>query len=215
MGRPMENLIGQEFTRWEVLRLDKIENGIVYWWCRCNCPKKTERSIPAGRLKNQGSKSCGCLIKETATKHGHHDLREYAIWNSMKQKCLNPKNKQFKDFGAKGITICNSWIDFSNFYQDIGNIEIGLNLVLKDGANVFNKDNIELITNKEHSNRKKSNKLITYDGRSLSIAEWSRITGISQGTLRARIFKEGWSIEKALNEPVKILRNINDYNKTL
>jgi hypothetical protein len=84
------------------------------------------------QLKSEHTKSCGCLVGDSAklrfTTHGATvggkqcapPSKPYIVWNAMKQRCINPNNKNYKHYGAKGITVCNRWLDFSKFLADMG-----------------------------------------------------------------------------------------------
>ncbi|KIL42064.1 hypothetical protein SD70_02450 [Gordoniibacillus kamchatkensis] len=119
-------LSGQRFGRWTVLRrADAPKNGCVMWVCICDCG--TQREVTGKYLKNGRSRSCGCLEKDVfkvmITKHGlsKENRAEYATWIRMKERCFNKNNHRFKEYGARGITVCDRWKEsFENFLQDMG-----------------------------------------------------------------------------------------------
>lgn len=124
--KPYE-LTNQRFGRLFVTKkigLDKRSN--VLWECKCDCGKVIQTTSP--NLVSGKSKSCGCLGAEnrlkSVTKHGatknKSRTNEYSIWNGMKNRCLNPKNNGYKNYGGRGIKICDRWNDFANFLADIG-----------------------------------------------------------------------------------------------
>ena len=92
------------------------------WSCVCDCGNKT---IVAGcSLANKDTQSCGCLLKEARKRvknvtHGLIDHPMYESWHGMKQRCFNVNNKDYKHYGARGITICERWLLFKNFYDDM------------------------------------------------------------------------------------------------
>src|SRR4029077_1935061 len=116
------DLTGQRFGKlFIVQRQDK--NGHVAWKCKCDCGNFSIVETHCLRRK-KGTKSCGCLsiqrTKEKNTKHGMKRKKIYNIWVGMKARCLNKNSKDYKRYGEKGITICDEWLDFENFYKDMG-----------------------------------------------------------------------------------------------
>lgn len=112
----MENLTNKRFGRLTALkRTEKRKNGYIVWRCICACGKIT--TVTVGNLKSGNTKSCGCLrqdvIKKIKYKHGDccGDLmtRLYKIWDSMKTRCYSPTNKDYKNYGARGIIVCPEW----------------------------------------------------------------------------------------------------------
>ncbi len=118
MSKPL-NLTGQVFYKLTVIdKAGKDKRGNIRWNCICSCGKKT--IVLANNLRCGNSKSCGCFIKEISTTHGMTKTPEHRSWKSMKGRCLNKKNPSYDWYGAKGITICNSWLMFENFFSDMG-----------------------------------------------------------------------------------------------
>lgn len=119
------NLIGQKFGRLIVMAEieQRASNGHIRWLCKCQCGTMTivyDRHLRIGHTQ-----SCGCLQKEAVRKynttHGKCFTSEYIVWSSMIQRCTNPKCEQYKDYGKRGIRICNRWrYSFENFYADMG-----------------------------------------------------------------------------------------------
>lgn len=117
---PME---GKKFGRLLVIRqLGFSPDGSVIWECLCDCGASI--NAVAFKLRNGHTKSCGCLVRDLATKHGHNTgagkSAEYHSWDAMKQRCLNPKHRRFIDWGGRGIKVCDRWLSFENFLQDMG-----------------------------------------------------------------------------------------------
>lgn len=109
-----KDLTGQKFGRLTVIKKSgKTKWGNIKWFCVCDCGNCC--TIPGGALNKGNTKSCGCLSIEIATKHGyardnaHHPL--YYVWRNMKNRCMNPKNKDFKQYGLRGISVCQEWVD--------------------------------------------------------------------------------------------------------
>ncbi len=125
MGQPL-NIAGQRFGRLTALELlpERSPTGARLWRCRCDCG--AEKIAPTAALNNGLTRSCGCMkrdlgptIREQKTKHGDAKhgkwQRLYHIWISMRQRCNNPKDHAYKDYGGRGIQICPEWSDYQNF----------------------------------------------------------------------------------------------------
>lgn len=110
--------IGERYAGMTVIGdSDKRTGGHVHWLCRCDCG--TEKEVNGLHLRQGRVKSCGCLRGEDHRKTGTH---EYWIWAAMIGRCHNPKNKQYKDYGERGIAVCPEWREsFSAFISDMGN----------------------------------------------------------------------------------------------
>jgi hypothetical protein len=115
----LNNLIGQQFGRYAVLdRAGNTPDGQATWLCRCVCGK--EKTIRGGQLRSGHTKSCGCHKGAIAAarhyRHGKTDTPLFGVWKSMRQRCRNPKNKNWGHYGGRGIGICDEWGDFEVFY---------------------------------------------------------------------------------------------------
>lgn len=111
--------------------------------CVCVCGRTTEVEINS--LKTGNTKSCGCLLAEStkarATKHGRHSTATYKVWSAMVQRCTNPKNPGYKNYGGRGITVDQTWLAFENFYRDMGDPPQGMSLDRIDNDSTYNKYN--------------------------------------------------------------------------
>lgn len=118
------DLTGQVFGRLEVICFSHRDtNRNRYWTCKCECG--TEKTIVQYSFTSGHTKSCGCLHKEALIErnksHNMSDTTEYSIWKGMKKRCSNPKEKCYKDYGGRGIRVCDRWLEnFENFYEDMG-----------------------------------------------------------------------------------------------
>ena len=124
MGRNFVDFTNQRFGRLiAVEKTDRRSGGHIIWKCKCDCGNET--FISSGDLRSGSTQSCGCLQKERTseakTTHGQSYSSEYHTWQMMKDRCYNPNLKHYKDYGGRGITICDHWKDsFENFLADMG-----------------------------------------------------------------------------------------------
>jgi hypothetical protein len=116
------DLTGKIFGRLTCIRFikkrDNQNTSRRFWICKCICGKEVEILISS--LKSKNSQSCGCLKVDKATTHGLSKSSEFRIWSGMFQRCFNPKNDRFKDWGGRGIKVCDRWMKFENFLEDMG-----------------------------------------------------------------------------------------------
>lgn len=176
--------------------------------CLCECGNK--KSVPFGNLIQGLVKSCGCLRKESIAnvgrtinkKHGMALTDVYHIWSSMKARCLNKNSISFPNYGGRGIKVCKEWeLSFEAFYRDMGprpskNHEIDR----IDPNGNYDPNNCRWIDGISQQNNRRNNKEITFQGRTMTIAEWAREKGWGRMKLWQRL-KKGWSVEKALLTP--------------
>ena len=198
------NLIGKRFGRLFVIRRTGSRSGETCWLCVCDC--KQQINVTASSLKSGNTKSCGCFQRQQVSNanstHRKSSSREYTCWSGMKQRCFDKKCSSYRYYGNRGITVCKEWLEFENFYRDMGDRPAGMTLERKDNNKGYSKDNCIWATYETQANNKRNNILLSYNGVKLNITQWSKILNIPAQTIRARL-KQGWSVNKALSEPNK------------
>jgi hypothetical protein len=126
MGKHID-LVGQRFGRLLVLAFEKVDAARhACWLCRCDCGE--ERSVSGNSLRRGNSFSCGCwnlarlALRNLTHGHarGHSTSPEYRSWSGMIQRCRNPENPGWKNYGGRGIKVCERWRSFENFLADMG-----------------------------------------------------------------------------------------------
>lgn len=203
----LTDLAGQKFGRLSAIQRNGThKSGDAMWKCLCDCG--AEKSVRAIHLRSGKSRSCGCLALEEksdrAKTHGLHQAREYRIWAQMKQRCGNPKNRAYPDYGGRGISVCEKWVSsFEMFYADMGQCPSGMTLERRDVDQGYDPGNCKWATRKEQARNKRDNRVVTYMDESLCIQAWAERFGMNAASLRARIFRLGWDVEKAFMTPTK------------
>jgi len=201
-----QDLTGQRFMRLEV----KAYAGGGRWFCICNCGHIVKAR--AGDLKRGDTKSCGCLKKEISarirTTHGYGSRinikSEYGIWNQMHQRCKNPKHRYYSNYGGRGIRVCERWQKFENFLADIGpRPSLNHSLDRIDGNKGYEPGNVKWATKTEQARNQRNNRIAEYQGKTMTLAEACEIAKKPYSTVKARIDRHEWPIEKALSVPVK------------
>lgn len=207
-GMSVVDRVGERYGRLTVLSRaeNKIEpSGAVraMWNCRCDCGN--ERTVSGQTLSKGTTKSCGCLAvemsKERST-HGQSYDSVYRIWNTMKQRCANPKNTHWDSYGGRGIKVCDRWLTFENFFQDMGERPHGLTLERKDNERGYEPGNVIWASRLDQANNRRTNVFITYNGETRTVAEWGRKTGFGKSAIMNRL-SDGWPVERALTEPLQ------------
>jgi hypothetical protein len=146
---------GKVFGRWTVIdRSAKQTSGYKrYWSCVCSCG--TKRDVPGAELATGRSNSCGCIQREKIFKHGKSKSKAFGVWTGMKRRCDDASRYEFRSYGAKGVTYCERWQSFSNFYADMGDPPTGLTLDRIDPYGNYEPGNCKWSTLYEQSKNKR------------------------------------------------------------
>jgi hypothetical protein len=204
MGQSID-ITGQRFGRLVALRLtargSQSRSRSQRWAFKCDCGNEVElrkRNVMYG-----GTLSCGCLSIQTtverSTTHGHAKRGsascEYRSWADMHTRCGNRNRKDYKDYGARGITVCERWESFENFLADLGfkpSPQHSLDRIDPNGN--YEPGNVRWATPIEQANNKRTNRLLTIGGQEATIAEHAREASIPYEVLLKRV-NAGWSTE--------------------
>jgi hypothetical protein len=197
-------IIGQRFGRLVVLaettRRDRAGN--ILWKCRCDCKRTcfTTRT----RLRRGNTRSCGCLRKEfdhllptRPVTHGMSQTPTFNSWCTMRRRCYDPNFKDYKYYGERGITVCERWQSFENFYADMAERPPGTTLDRRNADAQYNKQNCRWADHTTQMNNTRRNRRLTYNGVTLTMSQWAKRASISYTVLRARL-RLGWPLGKAL-----------------
>lgn len=139
-------------------------------------------------------------------KHGGKGTRLYDIWCGMKSRCYNKNDSHYYRWGGRGIIICSAWLlDFSNFrdwaYKNGYAENLTIDRINNNGN--YEPSNCRWITSAEQNNNQRTNRMITYKGKTQNMKQWSKELNINYGTLKSRLDDSHWSVEKAFETRVK------------
>lgn len=206
---------GQKYGRLTTIKKGALIKTNRRWLCKCDCGN--EKEIHASCLHKGTTRSCGCLHSEEITKRNStHRLSKtatYSVWLGVKDRCLNKKSHDYKDYGLRGILVCDSWLNFENFYKDMGEKPNGKSLDRIDNSKGYFKENCRWATHEQQANNKRTNAKYELKGKIKTLSEWSKISKIPYHTLKARLNRLGWDINKAISTPVrKHTKSINQQN---
>lgn len=189
----------------------------TYWKCLCDCGKET--GVFGGHLGNGHTQSCGCLqaqvTKIRSTKHGFKprgkSIPEYKAWANIKERCNNQKNKKYYDYGGRGITVCDRWMEsFDNFFEDMGFRPIDKSSIDRiDNNGNYEPGNCRWSEPLQQANNKRNNRMLLVDGETKSIVDFAKEYGLKTATLKTRIYN-GWSHDKAVKYPLKLKKEYSN-----
>lgn len=217
MPRRSVDVLGQTFGHLIVIRrdLNRISRGTA-WIVRCECG--VEKSVIYSDLRRIFS--CGCmtsdLIAAKRTKHGHARSRrtgtpsspEYKIWTDILRRAHSGSTKAAEHYLHRGITVCERWLDFSNFLADMGprpSPEHTVDRINNDGP--YSPENCRWATNDVQARNKRTTVWIEANGERMCLQDWANRLGCAHSTILHRIRKLGWSPERAVTTPANSLLN--------
>tara|TARA_R110001632_G_scaffold215733_2_gene343017 strand:- start:13549 stop:14109 length:561 start_codon:yes stop_codon:yes gene_type:complete len=172
-------------------------------WVKVMCSCGKEKVASVDHVNSGHTKSCGCLNGRPMG-HTLEHKRMYAVWANIKARCFSKTNKQYVDYGGRGITLCDDWKNsFLTFYRDIGPRPSKKHSVDRiDNNGPYSPENCRWATGCEQQNNTRKNVTLTYKGKTMTVANWSRACDIKASVLYARK-KKGWSDERALTDPIR------------
>jgi hypothetical protein len=196
------DLTGQRFGRLVATRLireKKYGSSQISYECICDCGNT--HTVVARCLRDGRSTSCGCYHKEVVTqlkyKHGGKGTPEYMAWKNMKSRCLNPNNNRFKDWGGRGVTIHESWVnDFDAFLKDLGPKPVGSSLDRINNNLGYQPGNCEWRTMAQQNNNRRNNISIEYNGEVKNVCAWAAHFGITNNTFHSWRVRKGWTMQE-------------------
>lgn len=202
MKQRFKDITGFRFGKLTVIEMATTRKNPknIDWVCKCDCGNMTT-VIGTKLRKENGTKSCGCLINENRfVKHNMSKTREYHSWSGMLDRCYNANSKYYHLYGGRGIEMCPEWKEsFNVFYEDMGACPetYSIDRINNDGN--YEPSNCRWATKQEQSVNRKNTVWIEYEGELKHLAEWARVLGISSELLSFRVTKFG--VDEAFTMP--------------
>lgn len=198
MGGQIKNLTGMSFDKLVVVSFAYVDVLGAHWICKCDCGNI--KIACAHSLKTKHTRSCGCLLF-IAGGMDHEPL--YKKWRDIKVRCYNPKHKSYRNYGGRGIKICDEWksnyLNFRKWALNNG-YDPSLTLDRTDNNKGYSPENCRFTTWKEQENNRRNNHVVTHNNISHTISEWADLLGVSYSTVETRV-KRGWSFERIITTP--------------
>lgn len=206
------DLTGQTFGRLTVEGQESARDkrGRVVWRLACQCGNKV--FYEAGRFKYGNTVSCGCYRRElVGDEHRSHGLSKtpvYSSWLTMRKRCYNEQSPDYPTYGGRGISVCDRWMSFENFYADMGDRPKGMSLDRIDCDGDYSPENCRWATNTQQARNKRNTRMVTFNGVTKSLRDFCEELSLNCGTVMTRITQLGWSIDRALTVPTGRLTNV-------
>lgn len=202
------DLIGKRFGKLVVMERD-LSKKRTAWKCKCDCGNI--KNVQACHLLSGATTSCGCYQKERASqankKHGHTHTSLHNRWKSIRQRCMNPNNQRYEDYGGRGIKLCEEWNNFSNFEKWAleNGYEEGMELDRIDNNKGYSPENCRWCNSQTNNNNKRNT--VKIDG--MTISEFAEYYDINRQTVHYRYYRL-----KKLNQEIST-KNIITYANQL
>lgn len=197
-GNRRLKLDGKKFGRLTVLKFHDIrtrkENKKESrWLCKCDCGNETV--VVGSSLKSGKTQSCGCLnrevTKEIFTTHGLSYEKLYFVWKAMIARCENEEHPNFKDYGGRGIEVCEKWHDLKVFidWSKENGYKEGLELDRINNGGNYEPNNCRFVTRKKQTRNTRRNINVTIDGQTKTLTEWAEIHNLNVNTVQYRYYR--------------------------
>ncbi len=202
------DLTGKRFGRLVALRRNGRRGSFAAWDCLCDCG--TKRTLTSRALIGGHNKSCGCFRREFTTakntKHGLAGTTEFRSWASLRQRCTNPNDEKYPTYGGRGITFCERWNSFANFFSDMGKKPSLTHTIHRKNNDLgYYPENCTWATPLEQGRNKTNSVMLTLKGCTRCASEWADVLKIGSGMIRHRL-RRGWTHERALLTPARITK---------
>lgn len=193
---------GQRFGQLVLITASGYEGKRKCVLVKCDCGKVARKGlhkITSGELKTcgHGRADVGRLRKRHGHCCGNVSSAEYVTWQQMIRRCRDPRNKRYESYGGRGITVCERWLLFDNFFEDMGMKPEAMSLDRIDPNGNYEPSNCRWASLKQQARNKVNTIWVKVDGKRISLSEYCEERGLKYHMVWTRIRKFGWSLEKA------------------
>ena len=175
------------------------------WVCECDCGNVV--LLRGDVIQRENTYGCGCGAGSHLKTHGLSKHPLHSIWKGMKARCYNNKCEAYKNYGGRGIKVCDRWLTFDNFLNDMGERPNLLTIERINNNGNYELSNCRWATRKEQCNNRRSNQNVEFNGMVKNFTEWEKFLNLKPGTI-ARRLKNKWSVEEALTTLIRPTKEI-------
>ena len=193
----MPLLLRSKLSGRNIVREEEVAHVLLV--CQC-CGKEYQTNKP------NRSKYCNrtCAQRSIAKTHGKTGSKIHIAWSDMKDRCVNPNNRKYYNYGGRGITVCDSWLSFENFYADVGDPPFPkAHLDRIDNNGNYEPKNVRWVSNQENSQNTRRNIFVEYRGEKMCLAEACRRSGLHFNTIRERSKRKSISVQESFDHYLK------------
>jgi hypothetical protein len=191
----MNDLTGKRFG-WLVAikEAGRTKSRNLLWLCHCDCG--SEVVVTSAHLSSGQTRSCGCFRRKASSirsvRHGMEGTPVYRAWAAMKERCSNPNHRFYGHYGGRGIVVCDRWLMFENFLQDMGIPGEGMTLERKNNDEGYCLDNCKWASWKEQANNRRSSHIMSYGGKTKTLQQWADKFALPRWSLERKIKRLGY-----------------------
>lgn len=193
------NIAGQTYGEWTAVSY--ASNG--KWACRCSCGAlKTIEGASLRGSKSRSCQSCARRANPHRRTHGASGSKLYQVWLGMRRRCLNEGDGAYARYGGRGITVCAEWANsFETFRQwaETAGYAVGLTLDRRNNDGPYSPDNCRWATYAQQNRNYSRTRMVEFEGKTVPVIDLAERFGIKPHTLRQRIFRYGWTVERAIS----------------
>ena len=200
-GHGLIDITGQKYNRLTAIKRVGSNNMGSTWLFQCDCGNQIVTG--SNNVRKGRTKSCGCYnqeLRKSRIKHGMFNTRLYVAWSHMRQRCNNPSNKEYRNYGARGISICEEWDEFINFYNwaMANGYEKTLTIDRIDNDGNYEPNNCRWVTMAVQESNKRTNHYIEFNGEKMTMSQCAKMNGVSINAFRYHVCNLGYSPEEAV-----------------
>lgn len=201
MPRKWKDRLGLRYGRLTVIEAIHIRGLGTGWKCRCDCG--AEMYAAGSNLESGNTASCGCKFIDAHRTHGKSRARVYVIWRAMRRRCEKPTALEYRNYGGRGISVCERWQKFENFLADMGEPPDGFTIEREDNDGNYEPGNCRWASYKDQLNNRRNNRFLEAFGKRRTLHQWAEELNMPPTTLRNRLDRAKWPLEAALTQPLR------------
>jgi len=201
------DMAGKTFGRLTVFERVENQGRDAMWRCLCECGLET--IVRGSHLRGGRTASCGCLMRERISEsnstHGQSCAKLYSVLMGMRRRCSDPNQAAYKDYGGRGIFVCDEWKTDAKAFLDWAHTngyreDLTIDRIDNDGN--YSPENCRFVDRPTQCNNRRSNRWLEYRGTLYTLAQLARLSGLRAGTIYARLHRQGMTAEEAVETPL-------------